>query len=129
MSYHAIIGHTRSLFERSCDLPNQHTERGDSRYETYSGSKVERALAGASVNEPLLASCHRRYSWIWRTGERLLTRKRNSGGGVRKTTVRSAGAGPWPGNNSPFGFAIDSARHGTHLRNPHAGSARTQRFV
>jgi hypothetical protein len=43
--------------------------------------------------------------------------------------VRSAGAGPRPGNVTPFGFAIDSARHGTHLRNPHAGSARTQRCV
>lgn len=116
----------RTLFERSCDLPDQHTERGDHRYETYGSSKVEPALAGAGVDGFLLTPCHWRHR---RTGERLLTRKSKSSAGVPKTMVGSAGVGPRPGNVSPFGFAIDSARHGIHLRNPHAGSARTQRCV
>jgi len=86
-------------------------------------------VAGVSVNGSLPPPCHRRHSRIRRTGGRLLTTKPKSRSGVPKTPIRSAGTGPWPGNNSRFGFAIDSARHGTHLRNPHAGSARTQRFV
>jgi len=117
------------LFERACDLPNQHAESSDSRYETCGSSKVEPMVAGAGVDEPLPPSCHWRHSGIRRTGGRLLATKPKSRGDVPKTPIRSAGTGPRHGNNSRFGFAIDRARHGTHLRNPHARSARPQRLV